>query len=124
VPERIASQLHANIPGAYSIGQQPAGTIWLSMWSYPCNTSDERMPSFRIANHSLAISKEDFGQYPEDPKDGDCISKITGNDDIPLILGTPFLRTWYTVFHWGEPTEGSEVGNGTSVQFAKAVHVQ
>lgn len=30
--------------------------------------------------------------------------------------------TWYTVFWWCAATKGPEVGEGTAVSFAKAVH--
>ena len=48
---------------------------------------------------------------------GDGLSKGLG-----WVLGVPFLTSWYTVFQWGEATTGNEVGKGTAVSFAKAVH--
>lgn len=74
----------------------------------------------------MLIAPEDFNWSPtlEAPTaEGEfCVSSIWGSDFSLTIIGTPFLTTWYTVFHWGELTEGTEVGKGASVQFARALH--
>ena len=55
-----------------------------------------------------------------------CQSAIRGSTAATAptgwVLGSPWLRSFYTVFDWGAPTTGNQVGKGASVKFASAVH--
>ncbi len=66
--------------------------------------------TFTLAGHNFSIGPED---YVFDVK-GSCISAFFGNDDpsdCPFaVLGTVFLRKWYSVFDLGAKT----------ISFAKA----
>lgn len=92
------------------------------------------MPSIVIAGQSLTIDPLDFNDGPVDTskligiektlqEQPMCQSVIYGSKlDGRFILGAPFMTSWYTVFEWGKEPTGKEIGVGTGVSFAKAVH--
>lgn len=53
----------------------------------------------------LQISGETTGDMS-----GDCISLIfPGTTDNDMILGAPFLRAWYTAYHYDPTTKAATV---------------
>ena len=78
------------------------------------------MPTFIIAGKPLTIDVEDFNYGPIDPDNITCLAMLDGKGDS-WTLGAPFMTSFYTIFSWGEPTTGDEVGVGTSVSFATGI---
>lgn len=90
------------------------------------------MPAVSIGGLAHPIDAEDFKYRNVTDKEtlkaiGDvggrpmCVSAIRGFGNS-WVIGTPFLQSYYTVFHWGEIYTGNEVGKGAAVRFARAVH--
>lgn len=114
-----AVAIHGAIPGATAVpGSQETHFI------YPCNTTAEYMPALIFAGKALAIDPLDFNGGPVMPTtDGYmCRSVIHGGTGTGWVVGTPFLRSWYSVFQWGQEPVGHEIGAGAGVNFLKAVH--
>lgn len=130
------------IPLASSAQDSSAGLI---MWAYPCNTSRTYMPAFHLGNDTsggngtFALDVEDFnlgivdGTFAaslaqqegvsqlEVEARGLCLSSVLGvkdnvNPDL-FVLGIPFIKTWYSVFHFGDAARGwaPYVGLGRSL---------
>ncbi|KAF6219099.1 hypothetical protein HO133_004924 [Letharia lupina] len=110
-----AVAIHSAIPGA--VPADDTGNVW----KYPCNTSEIYMPTLILSGTSLSIAPEDFNMGSA-AGDGMCESAIRSPLAYGWVLGSPWLMSFYTVFHWGLSAKEWEVGNGTSVNFAPAVH--
>ena len=89
------------------------------------------MPAIIIAGAPLGLSPDALNWTSLDEKmrhawggDPMCISSLFGGriSSVGWLLGALWMKTWYTVFWWDAATMGSEVGEGTAVSFAKAVH--
>jgi len=126
---RCAEAINTRIPLARLL---PSSNNESAAYAYPCNTSAEYIPVINIAGQSLAIDPLDFNAGPVDSAtisqmDGlpngivFCTSQIIGSSDRHWFIGLPFMHSWYTIFHWGAKTIGSEVGVGTAVIFAKNI---
>ena len=127
VPKSDAESLHRQIPGAVKLRGQDN----FDSYAYPCNTTAQNMPALVIGKQSLAIDPLDFNVGPVDASqeagigNGQAMCRsffFGGRMGNRFLVGTPFLRTWYTVFQWGEEPVGKEIGKGAGVSFAKAVH--
>ena len=114
-PHNAAVAIHSAIPGA--VLADDTGNVW----KFPCNTSEIYMPTLILSGTSLSIAPEDFNMGST-LGDGMCESAIRSSPTLGWVLGSPWLMSYYTVFDWGAPTKGNEVGKGTSVKFALAVH--
>jgi len=79
------------------------------IYSIECNAR-KHLPdvTFNLAGHDFSIRPEDYVLDGE----GSCISAFFGNDHSPpfAVLGTAFLRKWYSVFDFSTNT----------ISFAKA----
>ena len=70
-----------------------------------CATCNGSCAHAHSALDVLQISGETTGDMS-----GDCISLIfPGTTDNDMILGAPFLRAWYTAYHYDPTTKAATV---------------
>ena len=124
--------LFKNLPGAVLMpGESNYYSTGVDTYAYPCNTPPDKLPGFIIGKQALVLATRDMNNTAVDGKTATmlkateplCISNIFGSEAVDRwwSFGSPFMRSWYTVFQWGGPATGEEIGEGTALSFAKAV---
>ena len=145
VPISALALIFAGIPGAVPIPVGSTGSNNLIMYAYPCLTPAAYIPTFHLGNQTtgqaghFAIDPEDFSlglvdstfasalagsqgkSESEIEAEGLCLSSLLGVQDNVnpelYVLGTPFLKSWYSVFNYGDGAD-----KGPTVGFAKSLN--
>ncbi|KAG9046884.1 hypothetical protein FS837_003469 [Tulasnella sp. UAMH 9824] len=97
IPPSQATELYASVPGA-----QPAGDG--KSWTFPCANAGSIGIQFSSAT-VFSISPTQFGL---DDGSGLCTGAIvsSGEEDGVATVGDAFMRTWYSVFDYGNMKVG------------------
>ena len=124
--------LFKNLPGAVLTAEESNYySTGVNTYAYPRNTPPDKLPGFIIGKQALVLATRDMNYTTMDGETTTrfkateplCISNNFGGEAVGgrQSFGTPFMRSWYTVFQWGAPATWEEIGEGTALSFAKAV---
>jgi len=107
VPMNVARVFYAAIPAS-----RPATEYGDGFWAFPCNANLNLSLSFTGQPFGLALRDFNLGKTSSDS--GECVGVVLGlrGRDLPdnfAVIGTAFLRSWYTVFDY---SSGGRVGFG------------
>ncbi|KAL6718481.1 aspartyl protease [Lecanora helva] len=117
VPTAVGDAIFAAIPNAQAGALSDDGGY--KNYTYPCDTPPELMPNFLISSVPLTIVPEDFYLRVADDDDSRCLSTLMGSN--AWTFGEVFMKSFYTIFTWGELTKGNNIGKAAAVNFATAV---
>ena len=100
-------------------------------FAVPCNVTQAEIPSLMINGRSFAVRPEDLAMDDHDPFFGQtnptltligmglCRSSLQGRSGIGAwLLGQPWMRSFYTIFNYGDNTPN---GNGASITFGQSI---
>jgi len=147
VPVSALTSIFALIPGAVQIPIASNSSNNLIMYAYPCDTDASHIPTMHLGSGNgaaFSIDPQDFnlgfvdGTFAQSlaskegttqsviQGEGLCLASLLGvqdnvNPDL-YVLGTPFLKSWYSVFHYGQKSQGT--WEGAYVGFARSVNCQ
>ncbi|KAG1746213.1 acid protease [Suillus lakei] len=113
VSQAIASLIYANIPGT-----GPATNYDSGFFSFPCDSNPTI--SFSLGGHDFGLSIQDFKLGQDGYGSKNCVGGIIGLDDAFMegivIIGTEFLKSWYSVYDY---SHGARVGFAPSINNAQ-----
>jgi len=109
VPDSIAAQFYAIIPGAKAAAQYGP-----SFYTYPC--SSKLVISFSFGGQPFPINLFDFNLGRTDMDSPDCVGGIlslgNGFPSDLAIIGDEFLKSWYSTYDY---SNGARVGFSPSI---------
>ncbi|KZT57766.1 acid protease [Calocera cornea HHB12733] len=108
VPMSVAKRFYATIPGS-----KPALSYGEGFWTFPCNSSPDIQ--FIFMGPTFSLDPRDFNLGKTSSSSADCVGAVLGmkGRDLPdnfAVIGSAFLRSWYTVFDY---SSGSRIGFGS-----------
>ncbi|KAG8868321.1 Type I transmembrane sorting receptor [Tulasnella sp. 332] len=115
IPTAYAKTLYSKIPGAKSA----ASTVGAGFYSFPCSSASTLAPiQLKIGSAYYAVNMADFNLGPVSSGSSSCVAGIIGEDiggsgaDQLAIIGDEWIKSWYSVFDYGNLRVG----------FAQALH--
>ncbi|KAI0949197.1 hypothetical protein AcW1_008881 [Taiwanofungus camphoratus] len=108
VPDAVAAQFYAQIPGSQAAVQYGEG-----FYTFPC--SAPLSVAFSFGGHDYSVSMNDFNLGRTATDSEDCVGGILALGDgfsaNLAIIGDEFLKSWYSVYDYA----GNRVGFAPSV---------
>ncbi|KAI0066077.1 acid protease [Artomyces pyxidatus] len=102
LPDALATQFYALIPGAKRVNSAP-------YFTYPC--SDHLTVELSFGGHRFQINMADFNLGPSSSSSVECVGGvIAAGSNLPAgfaVIGDEFLKSWYTTYDY---RDGGKVG--------------
>ncbi|KAG8906046.1 Type I transmembrane sorting receptor [Tulasnella sp. 403] len=114
VPATVAQTFYSQIPGAaHFMGNGSSDNP--NLYTYPCSATLDTI-AFHFNSTAYPINPANFNLGPSTNGSSLCVGSIIGADrassGIPVgVLGTSFLRSWYTIYDAG----GLQIGLAQAV---------